>query len=109
MRQARDLSKKTGEIKGISHAKKGSIRDRSCVGLTEAREVKKRRQEYTEELHKKGFARTENPFSLVYSMSSRLILRTRSSSSSGRLEFGRKAAGLKRNSSYRPIFVPPLF
>ena len=61
MRQARDLSKKTGEIKGISHAKKGSIRDRSCVGLTEAREVKKRRQEYTEELHKKGFAVVQEP------------------------------------------------
>ena len=50
MRRTRDLSKKIGDTKGTFHAKMGSIKDRSGMDLTEAEDIKKRWQEYTEEL-----------------------------------------------------------
>ena len=53
MGKARDLSKKIRDIKGIFHAKMGTIKDRSGMDLTEAEDIKKRWQEYTEELYKK--------------------------------------------------------
>ena len=53
--KTRDLFKKTGETKGTFHAKIGSIKDRNGVDLTEAEDIKKRWQEYTEELYKKIF------------------------------------------------------
>ena len=49
----RDLFKKIGDIKGIFHAKMGTIEARNDMDLTEAEDIKKRRQEYTEELYKK--------------------------------------------------------
>ena len=55
MGRTRDLFKKTEDIKGTFHAKMGTIKDRNGkVDLTEAEEIKKRCQEYTEELYKKG-------------------------------------------------------
>ena len=53
MGKTRDLSKKTGDIKGTFHASMGTIKDRTCLDLTEAEEIKKRQQECTEELYKK--------------------------------------------------------
>ena len=53
MRKTRDLSKKIRDIKGTFHPKIGTIKDRNGKDLTEAEEIKKRWQEYTEELHKK--------------------------------------------------------
>ena len=53
MGKTRDLSKKTGDIKGTFHASMGTIKDRTCFDLTEAEEIKKRQQECTEELYKK--------------------------------------------------------
>ena len=53
MGKTRDLFKKTGDTKGIFHAKMGTIKDRNSKNLTEADEIKKRWQEYTEELYKK--------------------------------------------------------
>ena len=50
MGKTRDLLKKTGDTKGIFHAKMGSIKDRNGMDLTEAEDIKKRWQEYTEEL-----------------------------------------------------------
>ena len=50
--KTRDLFKKTGDIKGIFHAKMGIIMDRNGKKLTEAEEIKKGWQEYTEELYK---------------------------------------------------------
>ena len=47
-----DLFKKFGDVKGIFHAKMGMIKDRNCKDLTEAEYIKKRWQEYTEELYK---------------------------------------------------------
>ena len=51
--KTRDLFKKIRDTKGTFHAKMGSIRDRNGMDLTEAEDVKKRWQEYTEELYKK--------------------------------------------------------
>ena len=48
-----DVFKKIRDTKGIFHAKMGTIKDRNSKDLTEADEIKKRWQEYTEELYKK--------------------------------------------------------
>ena len=53
MGKTRDLFKKIKDIKGIFHAKMGSIKERNGMDLTEAEYIKKRWQEYTEELYKK--------------------------------------------------------
>ena len=53
MEKTRDLFKKIRDIKGTFHAKMGSIKDRNGMDLTEAEEIKKREQGYTEELYKK--------------------------------------------------------
>ena len=53
MGKTSDLFKKFRDIKGIFHAKMGSIKDRNGMDLTEAEDIKKRWQEYTEELYKK--------------------------------------------------------
>ena len=55
MEKTRDLFKKIRDTKGTFHAKMGSIKDRSGMDLTEAEDIKKRWQEYTEELYKKIF------------------------------------------------------
>ena len=51
---ARDLFKEIRDTKGTFHAKMDSIRDRNSKDLTEAEDIKKRWQEYTEELYKRG-------------------------------------------------------
>ena len=53
MGKTRDLFKKIRDTKGNFHAKMGSIKDRNGMDLTKAEDIKKRWQEYTEELHKK--------------------------------------------------------
>src|SRR5574341_1091991 len=53
MGKTRDLFKKIRDTKGIFHAKMGSIKDRNGMDLTEAEDIKKMWQEYTEELYKK--------------------------------------------------------
>ena len=55
MGMTRDLFKKTRDTKGIFHAKRGSIQDKNGMDLTEAEDIKKRWQEYTEELYKNIF------------------------------------------------------
>ena len=55
MGKTRDLFKKIRDPKGTFHAKMGSIKDRNGMDLTEAEDIKKRWQEYTEELYKKDF------------------------------------------------------
>ena len=54
MGKTRDLFKKIRDTKGTFHAKMGLIKDRNCMELTEAEDIKKRWQEYTEELYKKS-------------------------------------------------------
>ena len=53
MGKTRDLFKKIRDTKGTFHAKMGMIKDRNGMDLTEAEDIKKRWQEYTEELYKK--------------------------------------------------------
>ena len=49
-----DLSKKIGDFEGTFQAKMGTVKDRNHKDLTEAEDIKKRRQEYTEELYVRG-------------------------------------------------------
>ena len=60
MGKTRDLFKKIRDTKGTVHAKMGSIKDRNGMDLTEAEDIKKRWQEYTEELHKKDLHDPDN-------------------------------------------------
>ena len=60
MGKTRDLLKKIRGTKGIFHAKMGSIKDINGMDLTEAEDIKKRWQEYTEELYKKDLNDSDN-------------------------------------------------
>ena len=60
MGKTRDLFKKIRDTKGIFHVKMGSIKDRNGLGLIEAEDIKKRWQEYTEELYKKDLHDPDN-------------------------------------------------
>ena len=60
MGKTRYLFKKTRDTKGIFHAKMGTIKDRNGMDLTEAEDIKKRWQEYTDELYKKELHDPDN-------------------------------------------------
>ena len=60
MGKTRDLFKEIRDTKGIFNANMGTIKDRNGMGLTEAEDIKKRWQEYTEELYKKDLNDPEN-------------------------------------------------
>ena len=60
MEKTRDLLKKIRDNKGTCHAKTGSIKDRNGMDPTEAEDIKKRWQEYTEELYKKDLHDPDN-------------------------------------------------
>ena len=60
MGKTRDLFKKIRDTKGTFHAKMGSIKDRNGMDLTEAKDIKKRWQDYTEELYKKDLHDQDN-------------------------------------------------
>ena len=60
MGKNRDLFKKIKDTKGIFHEKMGTIKDRNGMDLTEAEDIKKRWQEYTEELYKKDLHDPDN-------------------------------------------------
>ena len=60
MGKTRDLFKNIRDTKEIFHAKMGTIKDRNDMDLTEADNIKKRSQEYTEELYKKGLHDPDN-------------------------------------------------
>ena len=61
----RDLFKKIRDTKGTFHAKMGSIKERNGKDLTEAEDIKKRWQEYTEELYKKDLHNPDNHDSMI--------------------------------------------
>ena len=65
MGKTRDLVKKIRDTKGTFHAKMGSIKDRNGMDLTEAEDIKKRWQEYTEELYKKDLHNPDNHDSVI--------------------------------------------
>ena len=60
MGKTRDLFKKISDTKGTFHTKMGSIKDRNGMDLIEAGDIKKRQQEYTEELYKKDLHDPDN-------------------------------------------------
>ena len=65
MGQTRDIFKKIRDTKGTFYAKMGSIKDRNGMDLTEAEDIKKRWQEYTEELYKKDLNDLDNQDGIV--------------------------------------------
>ena len=65
-RETRGLFKKIRDTKGIFHARMGSIKDRNGMDLTEAEDIKKMWQKYTEELYKKIF--TTQIITMVWSL-----------------------------------------
>ena len=65
MGKTRDLSKKLRDTKGTFHAKMGLIKDRNGMDLTEAEDIKKRWQAYTEELYKKDLHDPDNHDSVI--------------------------------------------
>ena len=65
MQKTRDLFEKIRATKGIFHAKMGSIKDRNSMDLTEAQDIKKRWQEYTEEIYKKDLHDPDNHDSMI--------------------------------------------
>ena len=60
MGKTRDLFKKTRDTRRTFHTKMGAIKDRNGMDLTEAEDIKKKGQEYTEELYKKGLHDPDN-------------------------------------------------
>ena len=60
MGKTRNLFKKISDTKRTFHAKMGTIKDRNGTGLTEAEDIKKRQQEYTEKLYKKDLHDPDN-------------------------------------------------
>ena len=60
MGKTSNLFKKIGDLKGIFHARMGTLNDRNSKDPTEGEEIKKRWQEYTEKLYKKGLNDPDN-------------------------------------------------
>ena len=72
MGKSRDLFKKIRDTKGIFHAKMGTIKDRNGMDLTEAKDTKKRWQEYTE-LYKKDLHATDNHDGVIANLESDIL------------------------------------
>ena len=73
MGKTRDVFKKTRDTKGIYHAKMGIIKDRNGMDLTEAEDIKKRWQEYTEELYKKDLHHPDNHDGVITHLESDIL------------------------------------
>ena len=73
MGKTRDLFKKIRHTKGIFHAKIGSIKDRNAIDLREAEDIKKRQQEYTEELYKKDLHNPDNHDGMITYLESDIL------------------------------------
>ena len=73
MGKNRDLFKKMRDTKGIFHAKMGSIKDRNGRDLTEAEDIKKRWQEYTEELYNKDLHDPDNHDGVITHLESDIL------------------------------------
>ena len=73
MGKTRDLFKKIRHAKGTFHAKMGTIKDRNGRGLTEAEDIKKRWQEYTEELYKKDLHDPDNHDNMITHLESYIL------------------------------------
>ena len=73
MGKTRDLFKKTRNTKGIFHAKMGPIKDRNGMDLTEVKDVKKRCQEYMEEIYKKDLHDPDNHDGVITCLESDIL------------------------------------
>ena len=73
MGMTRDLFKKIRDIKGTLHAKMGLMKDRNGMDLTEAEDIKKRWQEYTEELYKKDLHDADNHNDVITGLESDIL------------------------------------
>ena len=73
MQKTSDLFKKIRYTNGTFHAKMGSIKDRSGMDLTEAEDIKKRWQKYTEELYKKDLHDPDNHDSMITHLESDIL------------------------------------
>ena len=73
MGKTRDLFKKIRDTKGTFHAKMGSIKDRNGKDLTEAEDIRKRWQEYTEELYKKDLQHPDNHNGVITHLESDIL------------------------------------
>ena len=73
MGKTRDLFKKIRDTKGTLHAKMGSIKDRNGRDLTEAEDIKKRRQKYTGELYKKDLQNLDNHHGMITHLESDIL------------------------------------
>ena len=73
MGKTRDLFKKNRDTKGTIHAKMGPIKDRNGMDLTEAEDIKKRGQEYTEELYKKDHHDPDNHDGVITHLESDIL------------------------------------
>ena len=73
MGKIRDLFKKIRDTNGTFHAKMGTIKDRNGKDLTEAEEIKKTWQEYTEELYKKGLNDPDNHDGVVTNLEADIL------------------------------------
>ena len=73
MGKTRDLFKKIRDTKGTCHAKMGSIKDRNGMDLTEAEDIKKRWQKYTEELYKKDLHDPNNHDGVITHLESDIL------------------------------------
>ena len=65
MGKTRDLCKKITDTKGTFHARMGTIKHRNATDITEAKDIKKRWQEYTEELYKKDLHNSDNHYGVI--------------------------------------------
>ena len=73
MVKTRDLFNKIRDTKGTFHAKMGTIKDRNGMDLTEAEDIKKRWQEYTEELYKKDLCDPDNHDGMISHLESDIL------------------------------------
>ena len=73
MEKTRDLVNKIRDTKGIFHAKMGSIMDRNGRDLTEAEDIKKKWQEYTEELYKEDLHDPDNHDGVITHLESNIL------------------------------------
>ena len=73
MGKTRDFFKKIRDTKGTFHAKMDTIKDRNCMDLTEAEDIKKQQQEYTEELYKKDLHDPDNHGGVITDLESDIL------------------------------------
>ena len=73
MGKTKDLFKEIRDTKGIFHAKMGSIKDRNGMDLTEAEDIKKRWQEYMEELYKKDLHDQDNHHGVITNLEADIL------------------------------------